>query len=270
MRVATFLVSTSNRNLLVDISMIVTVATFLVSTSNRNYALSKPMAVMLLHFLFLHQTATQKSELSFVDSCYISCFYIKPQPNNSTPRDAFVATFLVSTSNRNKSSSKSSSKKLLHFLFLHQTATDYFNIYMLCRLLHFLFLHQTATVLPFLLGTGSLLHFLFLHQTATSKRELSTLWGCYISCFYIKPQHVDYYCPAEAVATFLVSTSNRNATTLLRSITRLLHFLFLHQTATWYSTFDPVTGCYISCFYIKPQPIHFILLYLKEISNKKP
>ena len=142
-------------------------------------------------------------------------------------------------------------------------------------LLHFLFLHQTATPVQNSGFERELLHFLFLHQTATTDIKSYFFSSCYISCFYIKPQQqcrrVRYRCVATFlvstsnrnievgaqagadVATFLVSTSNRNCLTFLNYTAKLLHFLFLHQTAT--VALCPIlpVGCYISCFYIKPQ-----------------
>ena len=143
------------------------VATFLVSTSNRNLKIVLFIFHALLHFLFLHQTAT-RSMLSFrIIRCYISCFYIKPQlksgkllydrvatflvstSNRNWPFAvgfwSCVATFLVSTSNRNPLGKYAPDGVLLHFLFLHQTATWFSTSWRLFWLLHFLFLHQTAT-----------------------------------------------------------------------------------------------------------------------------
>ena len=57
-KVATFLVSTSNRNFDAELFSNCSVATFLVSTSNRNYKIVQASKLLLLHFLFLHQTAT--------------------------------------------------------------------------------------------------------------------------------------------------------------------------------------------------------------------
>ena len=99
----------------------------------------------LLHFLFLHQTATITCQFSAISCCYISCFYIKPQLFTAESGLQCVATFLVSTSNRNPPTISVDTKALLHFLFLHQTATKVMSNFNHVRLLHFLFLHQTAT-----------------------------------------------------------------------------------------------------------------------------
>ena len=273
------------------------VATFLVSTSNRNLLVFPFQLLQLLHFLFLHQTATESMLFLNMAGCYISCFYIKPQRNVYYSPEFSVATFLVSTSNRNCIFPVRIIFSLLHFLFLHQTATRALCFFSAVQLLHFLFLHQTATQSILILHYIRLLHFLFLHQTATCFLTKIRVFGCYISCFYIKPQPKQYYCcftcvatflvstsnrnsdglknsievvatflvstsnrnshqsspSSNSVATFLVSTSNRNHTSLYLVLRKLLHFLFLHQTATFAFAIHECWCCYISCFYIKPQ-----------------
>ena len=124
--------------------------------------------------------------------------------------DVYVATFFVSTSNRNVLRRHHFSSSLLHFLFLHQTATSDSISVNGAKLLHFLFLHQTATGFVFPRRPHKLLHFLFLHQTATAGQEQPALESCYIFCFYIKPQQEMINNAKNEVATFFVSTSNRN------------------------------------------------------------
>ena len=80
-RVATFLVSTSNRNLAVILGSVVQVATFLVSTSNRNQTVFDFKFTCVATFL----VSTSNRNLAVILGSVVQ-----------------VATFLVSTSNRNR------------------------------------------------------------------------------------------------------------------------------------------------------------------------
>ena len=143
-------------------------------------------------------------------SCYISCFYIKPQRRNFSLKCVSVATFLVSTSNRNQ------------------------DPVWCCPQLVATFLVSTSNRNVKTMRENSLIVATFL--VSTSNRNLSAR-----------------YLPCQAVATFLVSTSNRNQRLLFQVWPTLLHFLFLHQTATPRQFWRWPPCCYISCFYIKPQ-----------------
>ena len=99
--------------------------------------------------------------------CYISCFYIKPQPFTEEDKVALVATFLVSTSNRNRLKLPMAAKRVATFL----VSTSNRNAQ--ARLLN------EQAVATFLVSTSNRNHL------RCYRRCLS---GCYISCFYIKPQ----------------------------------------------------------------------------------
>ena len=173
----------------------------------------------LLHFLFLHQTATFCFNSSSLNSCYISCFYIKPQLPMMSKLKYKVATFLVSTSNRNP---------------LHGVERRFVGCYISC----------------------------FYIKPQLRFCDDCIFKRCYISCFYIKPQLCLFLTFTYNVATFLVSTSNRNIAVAFLVTVPLLHFLFLHQTATAWRVQSKRSGCYISCFYIKPQQVVVALLHL--------
>ena len=189
---------------------------------------------MLLHFLFLHQTATSpvycpREESCYIScfyikpqptynqygtqvSCYISCFYIKPQPKLEKPVYNPVATFLVSTSNRNGTAYAIPDFKVATFLVSTSN-------------------RNWRNARPF---SVQLLHFLFLHQTATWFRGICWLPGCYISCFYIKPQRWGH--------------DHR------QNVGCYISCFYIKPQLFWYDKINCL-GCYISCFYIKPQPI---------------
>ena len=123
---------------------------------------------MLLHIIFLHQTATVGNGTVYPGRCYISSFYIKPQPRQllsfqrpscyissfyikpqryrSSCAPLAVATYLLSTSNRNFPKLLKSIRMLLYIFFLHQTATLRDNLCCCLPLLYIFFLHQTATL----------------------------------------------------------------------------------------------------------------------------
>ena len=142
----------------------------------------------LLHFLFLHQTATIDIKSYFFSSCYISCFYIKPQQQCRRVRYRCVATFLVSTSNRNIEVGAQAGADVATFLV--STSNRNYLCIVIKKVLVATFLVSTSNRNHFatMERLWLLLHFLFLHQTATVFPFLMLILGCYISCFYIKPQ----------------------------------------------------------------------------------
>ena len=170
-----------------------------------------------------------------------------------------VAIYLLSTSNRNPYLLIKLQQLLLYIFFLHQTATVTRSMYGVASLLYIFFLHQTATTIYRQLQMPMLLYIFFLHQTATYNKVLIANTGCYISSFYIKPQPDNGFnglgCVAiyllstsnrnsiiepfqfSSVAIYLLSTSNRNQCRCQMSVTKLLYIFFLHQTATWSSSF---------------------------------
>ena len=99
--VASYLDSTSNHNYLLKSYIINYVASYLDSTSNHNTVADRWSIVWLLHILILHQTTTQRLVNDLVLCCFISWFYIKPQPSSAGTTLPLVASYLDSTSNHN-------------------------------------------------------------------------------------------------------------------------------------------------------------------------
>ena len=186
----------------------------------------------LLHIFFLHQTATivcywktrsccyissfyikpqQKTKVEFiVPRCYISSFYIKPQLGTPAYILNGVAIYLLSTSNRNKALYNEG----FYMVAIYLLSTSNRNMKIVleeeAKLLYIFFLHQTATPASCLSVLIKLLYIFFLHQTATIELILDINKGCYISSFYIKPQHKSIKLLGAGVAIYLLSTSNRN------------------------------------------------------------
>ena len=121
--VALYLYSTSNRNRRLSFRYFVCVALYLYSTSNRNSRFIVCQHYTLLYIYILHQTATDRGQRTIVDSCFISIFYIKPQPGVDSRCVSSVALYLYSTSNRNCDYSAIEARVLLYIYILHQTAT---------------------------------------------------------------------------------------------------------------------------------------------------
>ena len=115
----------------------------------------------------------------------------------------------------------------------------------------------------------------FLHQTTTCHDGLSLLPNCFLSHFYIKPQHQDVVHATPKIASYLISTSNHNtfAPYIFAPVLLLISFLhqtttairtdhltwwlllisFLHQTTTTNGNGLRCNDCFLSHFYIKPQ-----------------
>ena len=154
--------------------------------------------------------------------CFISWFYIKPQPRSRASVCSMVASYLDSTSNHNISTTLSQSIVLLHILILHQTTTNYNYTRSMVKLLHILILHQTTTIGRTTCTWRELLHILILHQTTT----IGWRFLCEL---------------------------------------KLLHILILHQTTTKIPHPLCPSRCFISWFYIKPQPVLFKILNISML-----
>ena len=172
---------------------------------------------------------------------------------NTAYKSRYVATFLVSTSNRNWGIADDTRELLLHFLFLHQTATR-----TSCRK----FIHR-------------LLHFLFLHQTATSFHNNYINPRCYISCFYIKPQRSTCASCCSKVATFLVSTSNRNSDDVVSFVNSVATFLV--STSNRNLSFNPKNQWSVATFLVSTSnrnlpvfhlALHYVATFLVSTSNR--
>ena len=144
---ASYLISTSNHNAMVDVKVHYEIVSYLISTSNHNapshndvwhyiasYLISTsnhnkfPITstfniLLLISFLhqtttrsegadfgltlllisFLHQTTTLGLLLPLSLHCFLSHFYIKPQPSDYNQRKQLIASYLISTSNHNLS-----------------------------------------------------------------------------------------------------------------------------------------------------------------------
>ena len=143
---------------------------------------------------------------------------------------------------------------LLYILILHQTTTPcgFFNP--IVWLLYILILHQTTTLTKLFYSPCRLLYILILHQTTTHLKKRSKLLGCFISWFYIKPQHVwnNYLENCRCfISWFYIKPQPNCITTLTKD--KLLYILILHQTTTRPNWWWQAQGCFISWFYIKPQ-----------------
>ena len=94
--------------------------------------------------------------------------------------------------------------------FLHQTTTITYQRLWRLQLYLIPFLHQTTTSIDSLNETIKLYLIPFLHQTTTSKPKGSSVFGCILFHFYIKPQHTDGTQAKHTVVSYSISTSNHN------------------------------------------------------------
>ena len=187
-------------------------ASYFDSTSNHNRNAVWQSVPQLLHILILHQTTTCPHSDSTTLSCFISWFYIKPQPCTRwvwKNMRCFISWFYIKPQHT-----------LYHLLQLCSCFISWFYIkpqlglpvhricevasYLdstsnhnppwlwspWCLLLHILILHQTTTLMLWMANFGQLLHILILHQTTTSRWKAIACW----------------------VASYLDSTSNHNST----------------------------------------------------------
>ena len=167
---------------------------------------------------------------------FLSHFYIKPQRTWVYQNDRLIASYLISTSNHNLPATLKESYQLLLISFLHQTTTG---------------------LIP------------------PNKKKY-----CFLSHFYIKPQLSAVPAADDSIASYLISTSNHNHPVLRHATAALLLISFLHQTTTFYlyiiifnlllliSFLHQTTtkfvawtspfNCFLSHFYIKPQPFLFV------------
>ena len=94
---------------------------------------------------------------------------------------------------------------------------------------------------------------------STSNHNFPTLYGLgpHIASYLISTSNHNYQPHDTAgtrIASYLISTSNHNLPLLLETVSRLLLISFLHQTTTRILYLRHLCDCFLSHFYIKPQP----------------
>ena len=168
--------------------------------------------VPLFLISFLHQTTTFTLIIQNCLGCFLSHFYIKPQPNTMYGDYGRVVSYLISTSNHNWSCFSDGSRVVVSYListsnhncllyqylfiqlflisFLHQTTTVPSCICPVALLFLISFLHQTTTILQMFVSSQWLFLISFLHQTTTGETGKQLYLSCFLSHFYIKPQPV--------------------------------------------------------------------------------
>ena len=231
--VASYLDSTSNHNLTCRQFMKTNVASYLDSTSNHNLFTSYINHVFCCFISWFYikpqlHTINCSSELCcfiswfyikpqlwhtsihILESCFISWFYIKPQLNSvdwKRRTSCFISWFYIKPQHGTFVTSSWSGCFISWFYIKPQQA---------CRVRQ---LHQVASYLDSTSNHNcsrstikheGLLHILILHQTTTPFKGKRLLYGCFISWFYIKPQHLYHSVAKHCVASYLDSTSNHN------------------------------------------------------------
>ena len=88
------------------------------------------------------------------------------------------------------------------------------------------FLHQTTTLLLFQMEIASLSNISFLHQTTTSRCNMTWIYSCQISLFYIKPQLQKFHFGYFLVVKYLFSTSNHNVIGVDAAYGAVVKYLF--------------------------------------------
>ena len=189
-KVVYHLVPTSNHNLAsnVDTPLLLFIILFLHQTTTYGRFCSQKFLLFII--LFLHQTTTAFHLFGLVRRCLSSCSYIKPQPTTNGQK---ATRSCLSSCSYIKPQRVGCIDTIDEVLFI------------------ILFLHQTTTFKYPLFITLSLFIILFLHQTTTNPRGGETTDRCLSSCSYIKPQLSSSLVVIEEVVYHLVPTSNHNS-----------------------------------------------------------
>ena len=168
--------------------------------------------------------------------------------------------------------------------FLHQTTTFIVRSLAALELYILRFLHQTTTARLFIYHCNGCISCVFYIKPQLYKRmgfsslcciscvfyikpqqSVQLVWfcSCCISCvFYIKPQLYVNYMQNPRVVYLAFSTSNHNPIKL-NIFDKWLYILrFLHQTTTIRPFQSLSTRCISCVFYIKPQPVKLLNLFV--------
>ena len=186
---ASYLISTSNHNAMVDVKVHYEIASYLISTSNHNLELQRLGAVLIASYLI--STSNHNKVVLIGLSGYIASYLISTSNHNWLRKNsvsASIASYLISTSNHNNDCQALLREVLLLISFLHQTTTS----------------------------TGSrcvaencfLSHFYIKPQPIVCCYE--SMVNCFLSHFYIKPQLRGCPFAWRQIASYLISTSNHN------------------------------------------------------------
>ena len=107
---------------------------------------------------------------------------------------------------------------------------------------------------------------LYLHQTTTSSYSVRSNICCFLSCIYIKPQHLNTL--ITLLELFLILYLHQTTTPLVILITRLSCFLscIYIKPQLPANNADLRFGCFLSCIYIKPQLTNLLILMIFVVS----
>ena len=114
---------------------------------------------------------------------------------------------------------------LFLLIFLHQTTTLELPNTFSFMLFLILFLHQTTTLRSILFRASRLFLILFLHQTTTLRNNPIITHRCFLSYFYIKPQHMIAMTIEYTVVSYLISTSNHNLQKQYKALSAVVSYL---------------------------------------------
>ena len=172
---------------------------------------------VLLLISFLHQTTTSLPCLETASNCFLSHFYIKPQRVVRLCGWHCIASYLISTSNHNEWSGAAALRAIASYLISTSNHNDPPLFHVKSALLLISFLHQTTT------------HSLRAHSTADCflshfyikpqhiEPDIFTPVYCFLSHFYIKPQPIVNAIKLLKIASYLISTSNHNVYYIITS-----------------------------------------------------
>ena len=165
--VVSYFVSTSNHNNRRCLCSRPSVVSYFVSTSNHNWGNRCASHETLFLILFLHQTTTKlyakgrSSQLFLIlflhqtttnplydyhnDSCFLFCFYIKPQLDIGFDTVVSVVSYFVSTSNHNITCVVTIRRIVVSYFVSTSNHNGAVHHHCLWELFLILFLHQTTT-----------------------------------------------------------------------------------------------------------------------------
>ena len=209
------------------------VVLYLHSTSNHNLIQVLLLLIWLYYIFILHQTTTHRPKRPLADSCIISSFYIKPQPDTGNQNAMNVVLYLHSTSNHNRLACMPTSS-------------------ISCIISSFYIKPQPVTSQPRHGRRCIISSFYIKPQLKAEVRIMQD--GCIISSFYIKPQRCEYMGEKYRrciISSFYIKPQLMALTFVLTTCCIISSFYIKPQQDA--AGQELLNSCIISSFYIKPQ-----------------
>ena len=211
----------------------ISVVSYLISSSNHNQSCGHRFPWELYLILFHHQTTTTATWWTCWAGCILSYFIIKPQPSGRCPWPLRVVSYLISSSNHNRSAYMQTAKHVVSYLISSSNHNPLAAV------------HAPFIVVSYLISSSNHNHVhvhlegvyvvsYLISSSNHNRRQRHLPWLCVVSYLISSSNHnlSGSWSLPSGVVSYLISSSNHNRNPGIFGSHELYLILFHHQTTT--------------------------------------